>query len=72
MNAAAEIRFQTNMGDEAVITPAPDAPFRKCIMLSCNQRATHEYRVEGGPTEYYCLHHALWRAREDGYKKAME
>ncbi len=70
--SATEIRFQTMMGDEAVVTPAPEQPFRKCIMLSCNQRATHECRVEGAPTEYFCLHHALWRAAEDGYKKAME
>jgi hypothetical protein len=68
MNAS-EIRFQTIMGDEAVIALAPEQPFRKCLILSCNQRVTHEYRVEGNPTEYYCLHHALWRAAEDGYKK---
>lgn len=68
MDAAVTIRFSTEMGDEAIIAPAPEAPFRKCIILSCNQRATHEYHVADGPTEYYCLHHVLWRAREDGYQ----
>jgi hypothetical protein len=57
------------MGDEAIITPALEQPFRKCIMLSCNQRAVYEYRVAGAQTEYYCLTHALWRAQEDGYKR---
>jgi hypothetical protein len=64
-----EICFQTMMGDEATISLAPPQPFRKCIMLSCNQRAAYAYQVEGAQTEYYCLHHALWRAYEDGYKR---